>query len=32
MLSLNDADLAQRLQTFRKKQAETVKATTLPTL
>lgn len=32
MLALNDADLAQRLQTFRKKQAETVKATTLPTL
>lgn len=32
MLSLNDADLAQRLQTFRKKQADAVKATTLPTL
>ena len=32
MLSLNDADLAQRLQAFRKKQAEAVKATVLPTL
>jgi 5-(carboxyamino)imidazole ribonucleotide mutase len=32
MLSLNDADLAQRLQSFRKKQAEAVKATTLPAL
>jgi len=32
MLALNDADLAQRLQSFRKKQAETVKATTLPAL
>ena len=32
MLSLNDAELAQRLQTFRKKQADAVKATTLPTL
>jgi 5-(carboxyamino)imidazole ribonucleotide mutase len=32
MLSLNDADLAQRLQAFRKKQADAVKATTLPAL
>ena len=32
MLSLNDADLAQRLQSFRKKQAEAVKATVLPAL
>jgi 5-(carboxyamino)imidazole ribonucleotide mutase len=32
MLSLNDADLAQRLQAFRKKQAEAIKATTLPAL
>ncbi len=32
MLSLNDADLAQRLQAFRKKQAEAVKATVLPAL
>ena len=32
MLSLHDASLAQRLQAFRKKQAEAVKATTLPTL
>jgi 5-(carboxyamino)imidazole ribonucleotide mutase len=32
MLSLNDADLAQRLQAFRKKQAEAVKAATLPAL
>ncbi|MEO8343607.1 MAG: 5-(carboxyamino)imidazole ribonucleotide mutase [Gallionella sp.] len=32
MLALNDADLAQRLQTFRKKQADAIKATTLPTL
>lgn len=32
MLSLNDAGLVQRLQTFRKKQAETVKTTTLPAL
>lgn len=32
MLSLNDADLAERLQSFRKKQAEAVKATTLPAL
>jgi 5-(carboxyamino)imidazole ribonucleotide mutase len=32
MLSLNDAGLAQRLQSFRKTQAETVKATALPTL
>jgi 5-(carboxyamino)imidazole ribonucleotide mutase len=32
MLSLNDADIAQRLQAFRKKQAEAVKATTLPAL
>jgi 5-(carboxyamino)imidazole ribonucleotide mutase len=30
MLALNDADLAQRLQAFRKKQADAVKATTLP--
>ncbi|MFZ5523467.1 MAG: 5-(carboxyamino)imidazole ribonucleotide mutase [Pseudomonadota bacterium] len=32
MLALNDAGLAQRLQAFRNKQAEAVKATTLPTL
>lgn len=32
MLALEDAELAQRLQTFRKKQAEAIKATTLPTL
>jgi 5-(carboxyamino)imidazole ribonucleotide mutase len=32
ILSLNDADLAQCLQTFRQKQAETVKVTTLPAL
>lgn len=32
MLALHDAGLAQRLQAFRKKQAEAVKATTLPTL
>ena len=32
MLALNDAELAQRLQAFRKKQAEAVKATTLPHL
>jgi 5-(carboxyamino)imidazole ribonucleotide mutase len=32
MLSLNDADLAQQLQAFRKKQAEAVKATVLPAL
>ena len=32
MLALNDADLAQRLQTFRSKQADAVKATTLPGL
>ena len=32
MLALNDDALAQRLQTFRKKQAEAVKATTLPAL
>jgi 5-(carboxyamino)imidazole ribonucleotide mutase len=32
MLSLNDADLAQRLHAFRKKQAETIKATSLPAL
>jgi 5-(carboxyamino)imidazole ribonucleotide mutase len=32
MLSLNDADLAQRLQSFRKKQADAVKATVLPAL
>jgi len=32
MLAINDAGLAQRLQAFRKKQAEAVKATTLPDL
>ena len=32
MLALNDAELAQRLQAFRNKQAEAVKATTLPKL
>jgi len=32
MLALNDADLAQRLQAFRKKQADVVKATKLPAL
>jgi len=32
MLALNDDALAQRLQTFRNKQAEAVKATTLPAL
>jgi 5-(carboxyamino)imidazole ribonucleotide mutase len=32
MLSLNDADLAQRLQSFRNKQAEAVKVTVLPAL
>lgn len=32
MLSLNDADLAQRLQVFRGKQADAVKATVLPAL
>ncbi len=32
MLAMNDADLAQRLLAFRKKQADAVKATTLPTL
>ena len=32
MLALNDEDLAQRLQAFRKKQADAVKATTLPKL
>ena len=32
MLALNDAELAQRLQAFRKKQADAVKATTLPDL
>ena len=32
MLALNDAELAQRLQAFRVKQAEAVKATTLPAL
>ncbi len=32
MLSLNDTALAQRLQAFRKKQADAVKATTLPAL
>jgi 5-(carboxyamino)imidazole ribonucleotide mutase len=32
MLSLNDAELAQRLQAFRKQQADAVKATKLPVL
>ena len=32
MLALNDAELAQRLQAFRKKQADAVKATALPNL
>ncbi|HEY4697527.1 MAG: 5-(carboxyamino)imidazole ribonucleotide mutase [Gallionellales bacterium RIFCSPHIGHO2_02_FULL_57_16] len=32
MLALNDAALAQRLQAFRKKQADAVKAITLPAL
>jgi len=32
MLALNDGELAQRLQAFRIKQAEAVKATTLPHL
>ena len=32
MLSLRDGDLAQRLQAFRKNQAEAIKATTLPAL
>jgi 5-(carboxyamino)imidazole ribonucleotide mutase len=32
MLSLNDAELAQRLLSFRKKQAEAVKSTVLPSL
>jgi 5-(carboxyamino)imidazole ribonucleotide mutase len=32
MLALNDGELAQRLQAFRIKQAEAVKATTLPNL
>ncbi len=32
MLALDDTGLAQRLQAFRKKQAEAVKATTLPAL
>jgi len=32
MLALNDAELEQRLQAFRNKQAEAVKATTLPKL
>ena len=32
MLAVNDAELAQRLQAFRKKQADAVKATTLPDL
>ncbi|MFZ2541192.1 MAG: 5-(carboxyamino)imidazole ribonucleotide mutase [Gallionella sp.] len=32
MLALNDAELARRLQAFRKKQADAVKATTLPDL
>jgi 5-(carboxyamino)imidazole ribonucleotide mutase len=32
MLALNDAELARRLQAFRKKQADAVKAATLPDL
>jgi len=32
MLALNDEELAQRLQAFRKKQADAVKATALPKL
>lgn len=32
MLAMNDTGLAQRLQTFRSKQADAVKATTLPAL
>jgi len=32
MLALNDAELAQRLQAFRKKQADAVKVTVLPNL
>jgi 5-(carboxyamino)imidazole ribonucleotide mutase len=32
MLSLNDAGLAQKLAAYRKKQAEQIAATTLPTL
>jgi len=32
MLAINDVGLAQRLQAFRKKQADAVKATTLPDL
>ena len=32
LLSLNDAGLAERLQAFRKKQADAVKATKLPAL
>ena len=32
MLALNDAGLAQRLQAFRRQQAEKIKATTLPAL
>jgi 5-(carboxyamino)imidazole ribonucleotide mutase len=32
MLALNDGELAKRLQAFRNKQAEAVKATTLPAL
>ncbi len=32
MLALNDAELARRLQAFRSKQAEAIKATALPTL
>jgi len=32
MLALNDAELAKRLQAFRKQQAEKIKATTLPAL
>jgi 5-(carboxyamino)imidazole ribonucleotide mutase len=32
MLALNDAELAQRLQAFRNKQADAIKTTTLPAL
>jgi 5-(carboxyamino)imidazole ribonucleotide mutase len=32
MLALNDGGLANRLQAFRNKQADAVKATTLPAL
>jgi len=32
MLAMNDTGLAQRLQTFRSRQADAVKATTLPAL